>query len=110
MSKKLTGNGLWESSRMMLPEHKGQLLRFRQESKRKPKPLLDEQRIEYLSRQLSEAMAEERIVRLTLFDPFEIDVVIEGKINKVDAEFKRIKVVGIDHVTWVRCDEIIQVE
>ncbi|MBW7473156.1 hypothetical protein K0T92_00200 [Paenibacillus oenotherae] len=30
MSKKLKGNGLWESSRMMLPEHREQLIKHRQ--------------------------------------------------------------------------------
>lgn len=32
MSKKLAGNGLWESSRMMLPEHKEQLLAYRNDT------------------------------------------------------------------------------
>ncbi|WP_211344368.1 hypothetical protein [Paenibacillus lentus] len=32
MSKKLTGNGLWESSRMMLPQHKEQSVLTRRES------------------------------------------------------------------------------
>lgn len=32
MSKKLTGNGLWESSRMMLPQHKEQSVSMRRES------------------------------------------------------------------------------
>ncbi|WP_110932294.1 hypothetical protein [Paenibacillus bouchesdurhonensis] len=32
MSKKLTGNGLWESSRMMLPQHKEQSVSIRHES------------------------------------------------------------------------------
>ncbi|MCQ6558135.1 hypothetical protein [Paenibacillus mendelii] len=38
MSKKLEGNGLWESSRMMLPEHREQLLKLRRESAETPQP------------------------------------------------------------------------
>ncbi|MDT2241397.1 hypothetical protein P7H22_15005 [Paenibacillus larvae] len=40
MSKKLTGNGLWESSRMMLPEHREQLLEQRRELKNMQSPYL----------------------------------------------------------------------
>lgn len=41
MSKKLTGNGLWESSRMMLPEHREQFLEQRRSLKKHEKPSLD---------------------------------------------------------------------
>lgn len=40
MSKKLEGNGLWESSRMMLPEHREQLLKHRRESAGEPQPVI----------------------------------------------------------------------
>lgn len=38
--KKLEGNGLWESSRMMLPEHKETIIRRQLEEGRKNKPVL----------------------------------------------------------------------
>lgn len=110
MSKKLTGNGLWESSRMMLPEHKNQLLEFRHDMKRKAKPILDEQRVEELSGKLSDAIAQGLGVKLFLFDPFESEVMIEGKIKKIDPQLERIQIVGSEHVTWVPWGEIVRVE
>lgn len=38
MSKKLSGNGLWESSRMMLPEHKERLISHRKEGNERAVP------------------------------------------------------------------------
>jgi hypothetical protein len=41
MGKKLEGNGLWESSRMMLPEHKSRIRKNERETQRRIKPVLD---------------------------------------------------------------------
>ncbi len=45
MSKKLQGNGLWESSRMMLPEHKETIIQHRYEFGRRSRPTIDEQEL-----------------------------------------------------------------
>ncbi|AHD06040.1 YolD-like family protein [Paenibacillus larvae] len=83
MSKKLTGNGLWESSRMMLPEHREQLLEQRRELKKHAKPLLDEQRLEELSTILNYALATKHKVRFTVYDVYE-DQHIAGVLIKYD--------------------------
>lgn len=44
--KKLEGNGLWESNRMMLPEHKEAIIRQQHEEGRKAKPTPDSQELE----------------------------------------------------------------
>lgn len=110
MSKKLTGNGLWESSRMMLPEHKEQLLEFRHDVKRQARPMLDDQALELITRQVNEALALDREVRLMLYDPFEAMVAIEGTIGRVDEQGGRLQLVGNDHVTWVPWTDIVGVE
>jgi hypothetical protein len=46
MGKKLEGNGMWESSRMMLPEHKESLLEQNRHLKDFARPVLDEQEIQ----------------------------------------------------------------
>lgn len=48
MTKKLEGNGLWESSRMMLPEHKETIIYKQHEEGRKQRPELDAQEIELI--------------------------------------------------------------
>lgn len=110
MSKKLSGNGLWESSRMMLPEHKEQLLQFRRDVKRRVRPMMDEQAVELVARQVAEALALERAVKLTVYDPFAAAVTIEGWIGKVDEQGGRLQIVGNDHVTWVPWTDIVEVE
>lgn len=56
MSKKLSNNGLWESSRMMLPQHKEALLRHQHEQHRQERPLLDEMVWEDISSRLQWSM------------------------------------------------------
>lgn len=57
-------NLLWESSRMMLPEHKEQLLQHQASTRRVQKPDFDEQHLAYLSEQLQHAAQEHRQVRI----------------------------------------------
>ncbi|WP_042227675.1 YolD-like family protein [Paenibacillus popilliae] len=71
MSKKLSNNGLWESSRMMLQQHKEALLRHQGEQRRCERPNLDDQVIEEVSRRLQWAMENREPVTLQLYDPFE---------------------------------------
>jgi hypothetical protein len=58
------GNLLWESSRMMLPEHREQLLERRSRLEDTPMPELDEQQCE----QLDAAFRTHQPVRLTVHD------------------------------------------
>lgn len=51
--KKLEGNGLWESSRMMLPEHKEAINRQQNKEGRKVRPTLDAQEIELMENVLA---------------------------------------------------------
>lgn len=68
MSKKLSGNGLWESSRMMLPEHREQFLEQRRNLHKQERPLLDEQKLEELSSILNCALSMKNKVKITVYD------------------------------------------
>ncbi|MGN7761270.1 YolD-like family protein [Paenibacillus sp. 22594] len=46
MGEKLEGNSLWESSRMMLTEHKSLIRNDKREMLRRMKPVLNEQKLE----------------------------------------------------------------
>ncbi|MFF2088879.1 hypothetical protein [Paenibacillus sp. NPDC058174] len=48
MSKKLEGNGRWESSRMMLPEHREQYLQRRAPQDIKPVPVPTKEELEFI--------------------------------------------------------------
>ena len=93
MRKKLEGNGLWESSRMMLPEHKESNLRKRQELKRRERRELDEQEMEEAERLLSSSLEVKRVVRIAMFHPYEQTEVI-GIVERIDTLQQRFMVDG----------------
>src|SRR5690606_35125871 len=90
-------NLLWESSRMILPEHKEALIRHREESKMvKPKrPVRDEFELEELAGRLQDAMEEGRELEITIWGR---DIPIRGKIVKMDPDTRR---VHIEHFTSI---------
>ncbi|ALS21571.1 MULTISPECIES: YolD-like family protein [Paenibacillus] len=102
-------NILWESSRMMLPEHKEQLLRHRRELGRQEKPTLDEQRLEELGQTLGIALHEDAALRLTLYDNGERKS-IDCTILQADLHLQRIKVRCSEGSTWVRLADLIGAE
>ncbi|TDG00168.1 YolD-like family protein [Paenibacillus piri] len=102
MRKKLEGNGLWESSRMMLPEHKERINRHNKELDVRTMPILDEQKLEDINRVLQEAFESRLEVSLNLFHPTEARTVT-GYIHKFDLFSGRI-LVGLQ---WIALSNII---
>ncbi|MFD1955131.1 YolD-like family protein [Paenibacillus thailandensis] len=82
--KKLEGNGLWESSRMMLPEHKAAINERERESRRRRRIELDESEWERISNIVAESMEHRKPIRLRLYDPYE-ERLAEGVVERVDA-------------------------
>jgi len=95
MRKKLEGNGLWESSRMMLPEHVKTLQASNDEYFRPdlPRPVLDEQEMELIAGALQRSIQEREVVRLRMYDPRE-QLIIEGIVDRVDMAAGRFVVDG----------------
>ncbi|WP_068608229.1 YolD-like family protein [Paenibacillus swuensis] len=84
INKLTTGrNLLWESSRMMLPEHKEQILRHRSKLEDKIRPALDEQRLQELSQAIADAVMHALPIAVTLYDPLESRIV-QGSVVKID--------------------------
>jgi hypothetical protein len=71
MSKKLEKNGLWESSRMMLPQHREAALRQKMETLRTPRPTLDYQEIESISAILTQSQIYKKHIEITLYDEYQ---------------------------------------
>lgn len=109
---KLTPNQnlLWEGSRMMLPEHREQILEQQKQKKKKERPILDEHKLEELSQFISEAIENNQEVSITVFNPYK-DMIIIGSIKKVDLYMKRVKVLdeaGDD--MWIKLCDVINIE
>jgi hypothetical protein len=85
MGHKLEGNGLWESSRMMLPEHKERIIaeNFEFKNKKLPRSTLDEQEWEQIIRVLMESLGTRVSAHFQLYDKYEESAVI-GIVERVD--------------------------
>lgn len=110
-ASKLTPNKniLWESSRMMLPEHKAYLVERRETLGDRVKPSLDSQRQDQLSEALAYALAHKAEVSLTLFTPKE-NKHIHGVLLKLDEQLRRLKVSCTDRICWINLEDIIEIE
>lgn len=101
-------NLMWESSRMMLPEHKEQILQHQKELEKKTKPIMDEQQAEIFSHILFEAMVNKLNVKIKVFDPYN-DRYVTGKILKLDPVRRQIKVSSQGESVWIKLEHIIDV-
>ncbi|ANA79236.1 YolD-like protein [Paenibacillus vortex V453] len=107
--KKLEGNGLWESSRMMLPEHKETIIRRQLEEGRKERPTLDPQEMELIESALAESFHEHTAIKVRLFDEYE-DKELTGIVVLIHTVRREIKLSMADREWhWIKIDEIISV-
>lgn len=101
--KKLTGNGLWESSRMMLFEHRDAIIAKQEEKHRQPHPLLDEQQAERVAEKLSLAYQNKQPVQLTVFGEYG-DYNVTGTITRIDPFRQRVFI----RETWIPLADILE--
>lgn len=106
MSKKLQGNGLFESSRMMLPEHKEAFILHQQSLLKKARPQLDDQEKERFSQIISESMQYSKEITLILFAEFD-EVELIGTVIKVEQQQKKIKLAQDNNFVWINEADII---
>lgn len=105
--KKLEGNGLWESSRMMLPEHKEAIIRQQHEEGRKTKPTLDSQEMELIECSLTESFNEHRTIIVLLYDEYE-DIELSGIVTSLHTHRREIKLaIGPGDWRWIKVDDIV---
>jgi hypothetical protein len=72
MGKKLEANGLWESCRMMLPQHKDASVRQATQFERLERPKLDEQEVELIGSVLKQSQVYSTTIYLSVFGEYEI--------------------------------------
>lgn len=100
-------NLMWESSRMMLPEHKAQIRAHQRKVQKRTKPLLDEQQISMFSQMISDAMNQNCSLKVQVFHP-DHDHYITGKVQNV-IPGKQLKLVSGEDSEWVDFAEITDV-
>ncbi|WP_424765845.1 YolD-like family protein [Paenibacillus sp. sgz302251] len=93
MRKKLEGNGLWESSRMMLPEHKVAINEHEAALLLRQRVELDEQEWENVARCVTESLQQRQQITLRLFHPIE-ELTVIGIVDRIDQQRGRFMVDG----------------
>ncbi|MEB3101225.1 YolD-like family protein [Ferviditalea candida] len=94
------GNLLWEGSRMMLPEHREQLLEYRRKQKEFQVPELDEDQISKINRMLAEAVREKRPVTAVCIGLYGPEA-FSGYVKRVNPAKKRLEIQQQDSETAV---------
>jgi len=101
MRKKLEGNGLWESSRMMLPEHIRALNHQRRELQKRQRVQLDDQEMEIIGNRLTASLQGRTEVTVKLFDEWE-QLEVKGIVERIDIHTQRFMVDG----EWFKLGDI----
>jgi len=107
--KKLEGNGLWEGSRMIMPEHKARILNDSLREEIRSKPDLDPQALAEISRVLAQSLEDCSPITVTVFKESG-DIQVHGVVTKVDQELKQIKFSHDDDWEWIKLAGIINAE
>ncbi|CAG5078396.1 MAG: YolD-like family protein [Thermobacillus sp.] len=102
-------NLLWESSRMMLPEHKERINGHRESLNRKERPVLDEQEMEELALRIGESLETGRPVTLKLYGEY-ADREVTGVVTKVDPQAGRIRLRTALGDMWAKMRDVIGAE
>jgi hypothetical protein len=100
-------NLLWESSRMILPEHKERIRSRRDEARRggkRERPALDEQEWELIQAAVAWSRERRQAIRLELFGPYRNETV-EGVVEEVRPDRRQIRLNG----KWVKMEDIVGV-
>jgi hypothetical protein len=111
MSKKLKDNGLWEASRMMLPEHKQEIINHRQRQEWELEnrlPELDEQELESINYQLQTSVVRNKAVEVTYWDNAKGICKIWGIAKQLKGD--TFKIVSDLNLAVIRYENVINVE
>ncbi|KRF22529.1 YolD-like family protein [Paenibacillus sp. Soil787] len=113
MSKKLEMNGLWESSRMLLPQHKESAIRVKEEKQNIQRQVLDEQEIHFISNTLSQSQIYKRVVQLTIYDKYQSRTVSGVVTRSKHGEFRLDTIdpfSGLEDWDWIRFQDVLKAE
>lgn len=107
MAKKLFDNGLFESSRMILPEHRDAWIRMANTKLARFKPTLDDQEIQRIEYEIVRSYNKRTKIKLALFDSYE-DKEITGIVVALNTYKREIKfLTAEDDWEWIYIKDII---
>jgi hypothetical protein len=107
MSRKLENNGLFESSRMMLPEHKEAYLQHQQRVTLRSQPILDWQEVEQISALISEAISSGMPIECVFVRKGE-EQLVRGRLIRIDQQTAKLQLCGDTGRNWIALEEIVR--
>lgn len=106
-------NLLWESSRMMLPEHVAMLQKRKAEQRKKKKPKLADQTLEELAYKIDFLYHQGETGEITVCKEDQL-AVFTGEIIQVDVDHKRLKLAfrkqGSQQAMWIDFADILEID
>ena len=107
MRKKLEGNGLGESSRMIMPEYGRHIIADHHNQEIRNKPELDPLAWDEIHQLVAKSIEDHSAITLTMFDSNE-NKVIEGIATRIDKQLNQNKMRWPnDDYDWIKIDNII---
>ncbi|WP_128102772.1 YolD-like family protein [Paenibacillus sp. DCT19] len=106
MASKLGDNGIYEGSRIILPEHREAYLAQMEEQKRRGKPELDDQEVQQIERLLVESYNSRCTIDLVVFNPF-YDEPVSGVVIGLNVGRREVKLMLDEEFRWISLAEII---
>lgn len=104
-SKLGSGNGMWESSRFMLPEHVEGINKLQREQLRQPRKVLADHELEQINRVIQLSMQQRVPISIKMYHPFE-QLRVVGAVENISKLYGQFKVNG----DWFSTDDIVGVE
>lgn len=99
----------WESSRMMLPEHREQLLKERRKHLEFNPPILDENQLEEINYVIMKAIKQKQAVTITYAEKYG-PAKFCGRIQKIDALEGSLKIMNDEDTLKISIKLILQVK
>lgn len=106
MRSRLKDNGVYETSMIIMPEHREAWLAQCEQQKRRGKPDLDDQEIQQISEVLVESYSSSCTVDLVLFSPFD-DEHVSGVVVGLNKSHHSVKLMLDEEYRWISLAEII---
>ncbi|MFD1674888.1 YolD-like family protein [Alicyclobacillus fodiniaquatilis] len=92
----IVDGNLYAAMRIILPEHRAEMRRMEQLSKARTKPILSQESLAEMTYTITEAIQDERSVRIELFATFENEI-IEGSPTILNGKLQVVTSDGIKH-------------
>lgn len=99
----------WESSRMMLPEHREQLLKERRKHLEFTPPILDENQLEEINYMIMKAIEQKQAITITYAEKYG-PAKFCGRIQKIDALEGSLKIMNDEDTLRLSIKLILQVK